>query len=50
MSSAKGHEFFLKHYLGTHHNDIADECAEGYVKDVEMNGEAPRGKMGWSLI
>ncbi|QQS48816.1 MAG: nitrate reductase subunit alpha [Acidobacteriota bacterium] len=45
MSSAKGHEFFLKHYLGTHHNDIAEECAEGYVKDVALDGEAPRGKM-----
>jgi nitrate reductase / nitrite oxidoreductase, alpha subunit len=44
MSSAKGHEFFLKHYLGTHHNDIAEECAEGSVKDVLMNGEAPQGK------
>lgn len=45
MSSAKGHEFFLKHYLGTHHNDIAEECAQGCVKDVVMDGEAPRGKM-----
>ncbi len=45
MSSAKGHEFFLKHYLGTHHNDIAEECAEGFVKDVLMDGEAPQGKM-----
>ena len=44
MSSAKGHEFFLKHYLGTHHNDIAEECAEGTVKDVAMNGKAPEGK------
>jgi nitrate reductase alpha subunit len=45
MASAKGHEFFLKHYLGTHHNDIAEECAEGSVKDVAMNGKAPEGKM-----
>jgi nitrate reductase alpha subunit len=45
MSSAKGHEFFLKHYLGTHHNDIAEECAEGFVKDVLMDGDAPQGKM-----
>jgi len=44
MSSAKGHEFFLKHYLGTHHNDIAKECAEGSVKDVSMNLKAPEGK------
>ncbi len=45
MSSAKGHEFFLKHYLGTHHNDIAEECAEGSFKDVKVTGEAPQGKM-----
>jgi nitrate reductase alpha subunit len=45
MSSAKGHEFFLKHYLGTHHNDIAEECAEGSYKDVKVVGEAPQGKM-----
>jgi nitrate reductase alpha subunit len=44
MSSAKGHEFFLKHYLGTHHNDIAEECAAGVVKDVVMDGDAPSGK------
>jgi nitrate reductase alpha subunit len=44
MSSAKGHEFFLKHYLGTHHNDVAEECAAGSVKDVRMNGKAPEGK------
>jgi nitrate reductase alpha subunit len=45
MSSAKGHEFFLKHYLGTHHNDIAQECAAGSVKDVDLSGEAPQGKL-----
>jgi nitrate reductase alpha subunit len=45
MSSAKGHEFFLKHYLGTHHNDIARECAEGSVKDIDLAGEAPQGKL-----
>jgi nitrate reductase alpha subunit len=44
MASAKGHEFFLKHYLGTHHNDLAQECAEGSVKDVVMDGKAPEGK------
>ncbi len=45
MASAKGHEFFLKHYLGTHHNDIAEECAAGSVKDVVMDGKAPEGKL-----
>ncbi len=31
MSSAKGHEYFLKHYLGTHHNSVAQETAEESV-------------------
>ncbi len=43
MSSAKGHEYFLKHYLGTHHNQIAKERAEGIVKDVVWR-DAPEGK------
>ena len=45
MSSAKGDEFFKKHYLGTHHNSIASELAKGLVDDVEWKEEAPRGKM-----
>ncbi len=45
MASAKGHEFFLKHYLGTHHNDIAKEVAEGTIKDVVYQPDAPEGKM-----
>jgi nitrate reductase alpha subunit len=45
MSSAKGDEFFKKHYLGTHHNSVASELAKGLVNDVEWKEEAPRGKM-----
>ncbi|MHB9091107.1 MAG: nitrate reductase subunit alpha, partial [Chloroflexota bacterium] len=45
MASAKGHEYMLKHYLGTHTNEIADEVAEGSVEDVVYRPEAPRGKM-----
>ncbi len=44
MSSAKGHEYFLKHYLGTHSNAIADEVAKGSVTDVLWRDEAPKGK------
>lgn len=44
-TSAKGHEFFLKHYLGTHTNAIAEEMAEGYVQEVRYRPEAPQGKM-----
>jgi nitrate reductase alpha subunit len=45
MSSAKGHEFFLKHYLGTHHNSVAEERAAAWVKDVVVTEHAPEGKL-----
>jgi nitrate reductase alpha subunit len=45
LSSAKGHEYFLKHYLGTHHNEIADEVAEEFIKEIEWKENAPEGKM-----
>jgi len=45
MSSAKGHEYFLKHYLGTHNSTIAPETAEEFVKDVKWHKEAPEGKL-----
>lgn len=45
MSSAKGHEYFLKHYLGTHSNAVADEYGKGKVKDVAWQENAPTGKM-----
>ncbi|MGD1092622.1 MAG: nitrate reductase subunit alpha [Bryobacteraceae bacterium] len=45
LASAKGHEFFLKHYLGTHTNAIAEEVAEGSVHEVVWREKAPLGKM-----
>ena len=45
MSSAKGHEYMLNHYLGTHHNDIADEVAGPMVKDIVYRDKSPSGKM-----
>ncbi len=45
MSSAKGHEYFLKHYLGTHTNAIAEEIAKGSVQEVEWREPAPEGKL-----
>ncbi|MCB9226934.1 MAG: nitrate reductase subunit alpha [Chitinophagales bacterium] len=44
-TSAKGHEYFLDHYLGTHTNKIADEVAEDLVHDIEFKKQAPKGKM-----
>ncbi len=45
MSSAKGHEYFLKHYLGTHHNSVAEEQARGAATEAVWREEAPRGKL-----
>jgi nitrate reductase alpha subunit len=46
MASAKGHEYFLKHYLGTHNNAISDDnLAEGSAREVVWHKNAPQGKM-----
>jgi nitrate reductase alpha subunit len=45
MSSSKGHEYFLRHYLGTHSNAIATEIAGDSVKEVNWLENAPQGKM-----
>ncbi|MGH9739035.1 MAG: nitrate reductase subunit alpha [Candidatus Acidiferrales bacterium] len=44
-ASAKGHEYFLRHYLGTHDNAIAGEVAPDSAEDVVWREEAPKGKM-----
>ena len=44
-TSAKGHEFFLRHYLGTHSNAIAPELAAGRTSEVVYRPEAPTGKL-----
>jgi len=44
-TSAKGHEYFLNHYLGTHTNKIADDCAQDSIKEIKWHEEAPTGKM-----
>ena len=45
MASAKGHEFFLKHYLGTHTNAIAEDMAADSVREIAWHETAPVGKM-----
>ena len=45
MASAKGHEYFLRHYLGTHDNAVGEDMAEGSVTEVEWHTHAPQGKM-----
>jgi len=45
MASAKGHEYFLRHYLGTHDNAVGKDLAEDSVKEVVWHEHAPQGKM-----
>lgn len=45
QSSAKGHEYFLKHYLGTHNNLIADEIAKPDIEEVIWHDKVELGKM-----
>ncbi len=45
LASAKGHEYFLKHYLGTHTNAIAEDLARDTVREVEWREPAPQGKL-----
>lgn len=45
LASAKGHEYFLRHYLGTHDNAIADEIAGDSVSAMKYREKAPTGKM-----
>ncbi len=45
LASAKGHEYFLKHYLGTHTNAVAEDLAGDSVTEVVWHEEAPQGKL-----
>ena len=45
MGSMKGHEYLLKHYLGTHSNAIAKDIAEEKTEEVKWHDVAPVGKM-----
>jgi nitrate reductase / nitrite oxidoreductase, alpha subunit len=45
-SSAKGHEFFLKHVIGAPNSSCtAKEAAKGQVKDIVWHDQAPQAKM-----
>lgn len=44
MGSMKGHEYCLKHYLGTHSNAIGED-SEDHTEEVKWHETAPTGKM-----
>ncbi|HET7754372.1 MAG TPA: nitrate reductase subunit alpha [Anaeromyxobacteraceae bacterium] len=46
LSSAKGHEYFLRHYLGLDGNAVADaDAAEAAVHEAVFRHPVPRGKL-----
>ena len=45
QASAKGHEYFLEHYLGTGGAAIASEDGKDSVRDVIWRDEGARGKL-----
>lgn len=45
QASAKGHEYFLKHYLGAHSNVIAEEDAKGTTEEVTWHDKVDLGKL-----
>jgi nitrate reductase / nitrite oxidoreductase, alpha subunit len=44
-TSMRGHEYNLKHMLGTHNNVLGEDRAEGMIKGVKWHEEAPLGKL-----
>ena len=44
MGSMKGHEYALKHYLGTHSNAIAED-SDDHPEEIKWHETAPLGKM-----
>lgn len=44
VGSMKGHEYCLKHYLGTHNNVISQD-SEDHTEEVKWHDVAPVGKM-----
>jgi nitrate reductase alpha subunit len=45
LASMKGHEYLLRHYLGTSSNAVADEIVSSSIKEVHCKGPAPEGKL-----
>ena len=44
-TSMRGHEYALKHFLGTHNNVLGEDRAKGMVSDVKWHEQAPTGKL-----
>ncbi|HJV45042.1 MAG TPA: nitrate reductase subunit alpha [Bacillota bacterium] len=44
-SSAKGHEYFLRHMLGTHHANLSEQNPELHTEEIVWTQDMPEGKL-----
>lgn len=44
-TSMRGHEYALKHLLGTHNNVLGEDRAKGLINEIKWHDEAPLGKL-----
>src|SRR5690625_5254033 len=44
-SSAKGHEYFLKHLLGTHEGTLSEQEEEKQTNEIKWIEDVPEGKL-----
>ncbi|HUC91750.1 MAG TPA: nitrate reductase subunit alpha [Paenibacillus sp.] len=44
-SSAKGHEYFLKHLLGTHHANMSEQNQDLKTEEIQWSDHSPEGKL-----
>lgn len=44
-TSMRGHEYSLKHLLGTHNSVLGEDRAKGMIDEIEWHDEAPLGKL-----
>lgn len=44
-SSAKGHEYFLKHLLGTHHANLSEQNEQLKTNEIAWEDDIPEGKL-----
>lgn len=44
-SSSKGHEYFLRYMLGTHHGNLSEQNTELKTEEIEWSGPSAEGKL-----
>ncbi len=44
-TSMRGHEYGLKHLMGTHNNVLGEDRSKGLIKGIDWHEDAPTGKL-----